>query len=146
MDYDACHKPRIERLAPLLLVARKWQEFSKFLQTNQTRISSYDWKGNLWKSLLSPTNRVTTDVTSVKRYPMYIGQLHWSYAMEETTDTAATELAANLQEEQQLSDSMDGPSLSQNQETSSAMEEIIDNDDGDIDTEDNAETGNEGQA
>ena len=51
--------------------------------------------------------------------------------MEETTDTAAIELEANLHEEQQQSDSMDGPSLSQNQETSNSTEEIIDNDDGD---------------
>ncbi len=81
-------------------------------------------------------------MTSVKRYPMYIGQLHWSYAMEETTNTAATELEANLDEEQQLLDSMDGPSLSQNQESSSAMEEIIDDDNGDnVNTDDNAATG-----
>jgi hypothetical protein len=60
--------------------------------------------------------------------------------MEETTDTAATELEANLHEEQQQSDSMDGPALSQNQETSNAMEEIIDNDDGDVNTEDDAAT------
>jgi hypothetical protein len=73
---------------------------------------------------------------------MYIGQLHWSYAMEETTNAAATELEANLDEEQQLLDSMDGPSLSQNQESSSAMEEIIDDDNGDnVNTDDNAATG-----
>ncbi len=62
--------------------------------------------------------------------------------MEETTNTAATELEANLDEEQQLLDSMDGPSLSQNQESSSAMEEIIDDDNGDnVNTDDNAATG-----
>ncbi len=76
---------------------------------------------------------------------MYIGQLHWSYAMEETSDTAATELESNLDEEQQQSDSMDGPSLSQNQETSNAMEEIIDDDDGDVNTEDSASTDERGQ-
>lgn len=66
--------------------------------------------------------------------------------MEETTDTAATELEANLEEEQRLSDSMDGPSLSQNQESSSAMEEIIDDDNGDnVNTEDIAAT-EDGQA
>lgn len=65
--------------------------------------------------------------------------------MEETTDTAATELEANLHEEQQQSDSMDGPSLSQNQESSSAMEEIIDDDNGDnVNPEENAAT-EEGQ-
>jgi len=63
--------------------------------------------------------------------------------MEETSDTGATELEANLNEEQ-LSESMDGPSQSQNQETSSAMEEIIDNDNGDTDTEDAASTGSQG--
>lgn len=77
---------------------------------------------------------------------MYIGQLHWSYAMEETTDTAATELEHDLEGEQQLSESMDGPSLSQNQESSSAMEEIIDDDNGDnVNTEDIAAT-EDGQA
>ena len=76
---------------------------------------------------------------------MYIGQLHWSYAMEETSDTAATELESNLDEEQQQSDSMDGPSLSQNQETSNAMEEIIDDDNGDVNTEDSASTDERGQ-
>ena len=57
--------------------------------------------------------------------------------MEETTDTAAIELEANLHEEQQQSDSMDGPSHTQNQDTSNAMEEIIDDNDGDVNTEDN---------
>ena len=65
--------------------------------------------------------------------------------MEETSDTAATELESNLDEEQQQSDSMDGPSLSQNQETSNAMEEIIDDDDGDVNTEDSASTDERGQ-
>ena len=65
--------------------------------------------------------------------------------MEETTDAAATELEANLHEEQQQSGSMDGPSQTQNQDTSSAMEEIIDNDNGDIETEDNDTSDEEGQ-
>jgi hypothetical protein len=75
---------------------------------------------------------------------MYIGQLHWSYAMEETSETSVTkldELESNLDEKQQLSESMDGPSQSQNQESSSAMEEIIDDDNGDINTEDDTSTG-----
>ena len=88
---------------------------------------------------------MTTNVTSVRTYPMYIGQLHWSYAMEETTDTAATELEANLQDEQLQSESMDGPSQSQNQEASNAMEEIIDNDNGDVNTEENTPTSDRGQ-
>lgn len=57
--------------------------------------------------------------------------------MEETTDTAATELEANLLEEQQQSDSMDGPSQSRDQEISNAMEENVDNDNGDVNTEEN---------
>ena len=65
--------------------------------------------------------------------------------MEETSDTAVTELESNLEEEQQQSDSMDGPSLSQNQDTSNAMEEIIDNDNGDVNTENNASTDERGQ-
>ncbi len=65
--------------------------------------------------------------------------------MEETSDTAVTELESNLEEEQQQSDSMDGPSLSQNQDTSNAMEEIIDNDNGDVNTENNATTDERGQ-
>tara|TARA_B100000003_G_scaffold142247_1_gene127764 strand:+ start:153 stop:353 length:201 start_codon:yes stop_codon:yes gene_type:complete len=65
--------------------------------------------------------------------------------MEETTDTAAIELEANLHEEQQQSDSMDGPSLSQNQETSNSTEEIIDNDDGDVNTEDSTSPSDGGQ-
>ena len=73
---------------------------------------------------------------------MYIGQLHWSYGMEETTDTTV-ELESNLNEAQQLSDSMDGPSQSQNQEASSAMEETIDNDNGDTEPEDAATTGSQ---
>ena len=78
---------------------------------------------------------------------MYIGQLHWSYAMEETSETTATELKANLEEEQQLSESMDGPSHSQNQDTSSAMEDIIDDDNGDnVNTEEQASTDEGGQA
>ena len=40
---------------------------------------------------------------------------------------------------------MDGPSQTQNQDTSSAMEEIIDNDNGDIETEDNDTSDEEGQ-
>ena len=82
---------------------------------------------------------MTTNVTSVRTYPMYIGQLHWSYAMEETTDTAAIELEANLLDEQLQSDSMDGPSQSQNQETSNAMEEIIDIENGDVNTDEDAD-------
>ena len=65
--------------------------------------------------------------------------------MEETSDTAVTELESNLEEEQQQSDSMDGPSLSQNQDTSNAMEEIIDNDNGDVNTENNTTTDERGQ-
>ena len=65
--------------------------------------------------------------------------------MEETTDTAAIELEANLHEEQQQSDSMDGPSLSQNQETSNSTEEIIDNDDGDVNAEDSTSPSDGGQ-
>ena len=64
-----------------------------------------------------------------------LGNCNGHELMEETTDTAAIELEANLHEEQQQSDSMDGPSLTQNQDTSNAMEEIID-DDGDVNTED----------
>tara|TARA_Y100000766_G_scaffold281363_1_gene292772 strand:+ start:715 stop:951 length:237 start_codon:yes stop_codon:yes gene_type:complete len=62
---------------------------------------------------------------------MYIGQLQWSYAMEETSETTVPEIESNSNEVRDLSDSMDGPSVSQNQDTSSAMENIIDNDNGD---------------
>ena len=56
-------------------------------------------------------------------------------AMEETPETAADELELRDDEHQLSGDSMDGPIHSQNQETSSAMEEIIDNDDGDAETD-----------
>ena len=66
-----------------------------------------------------------------------MGNCNGHELMEETTDTAATELEANLLEEQQQSDSMDGPSQSRDQEISNAMEENVDNDNGDVNTEEN---------
>lgn len=51
--------------------------------------------------------------------------------MEETSETTVPEIESNSNEVRDLSDSMDGPSVSQNQDTSSAMENIIDNDNGD---------------
>lgn len=74
-----------------------------------------------------------------------MGNCNGHELMEETTESAATELEANLHEEQQLSDSMDGPLQSQNQETSNAMEEIIDNENGDVNTEDDAASNDGGQ-
>ena len=65
--------------------------------------------------------------------------------MEETTETAAIELEANLLEEQQQSDSMDGPSHTQNQEASNTMEEVTDNDNGDVNTEEDATSEDGGQ-
>lgn len=65
--------------------------------------------------------------------------------MEETTETAAIELEANLLEEKQQSDSMDGPSHTQNQETSNAMEEIIDIENGDVNTDEDATSDDGGQ-
>ena len=65
--------------------------------------------------------------------------------MEETTETAAIELEANLLKETQQSDSMDGPSHTQNQETSNAMEEIIDIENGDVNTDEDATSDDGGQ-
>ena len=65
--------------------------------------------------------------------------------MEETTETAAIELEANLLEEQQQSDSMDGPSHTQNQEASNAMEENIDIENGDVNTDEDATSDDGGQ-
>ena len=65
--------------------------------------------------------------------------------MEETTETAAIELEANLLEEKQQSDSMDGPSHTQNQEASNAMEEIIDIENGDVNTDEDATSDDGGQ-
>ena len=55
--------------------------------------------------------------------------------MEETTEDTANEPEVRDEKHQLSGDSMDGPMHSQNQETSSAMEEIIDNDDGDAETD-----------
>lgn len=75
-----------------------------------------------------------------------LGNCNGHELMEETSETAAPELELNSEEKQRQSDSMDGPSHSQNQEASNAMEEIIDNDDGDVNTDDNATTEEWGQA
>jgi len=64
--------------------------------------------------------------------------------MEENTDSAAAELEANLHEEQHQSESMDGPSQSQNQDTSYARENIIDNDNGDKEINEDSTSDTEG--
>lgn len=67
---------------------------------------------------------------------MYIGQLQWSTTMEETSETVAPEFEQQSSDGRLLSESMDGPSQSQNQDTSNAMEEIIDDDNSDNNAED----------
>lgn len=69
---------------------------------------------------------------------MYIGQLHSSWTMEETTETATTELESNSKEERQQSVPMDGPDLQLNQDISDATEKIIDNNGDDVDADEGA--------
>ena len=66
-------------------------------------------------------------------------------AMEETPETAADELELRDDEHQLSGDSMDGPLQTQNQDTSNAMEEIIDDNNGEAATEDNDTSDKEGQ-